>query len=326
MQGRLLDFARILCDAIQGCTPDLLMTNDEVLTKNLLILRRKLRTSEDLANQLHPGLLPLLEKSLLANDQLYSRESSLALAAKSGFPIPDSTIVNNWSDLEKSAQAFGYPFFLKVSFEGAGEGVAQISSPEALSVAANRLTNTGIQLDEKYPALLQKPAEGVELTVNFSAWNGELLAFDIFKPLERREKTGPASVLQSLYRPHYKDAIRTLIQSLDYTGFGGIDAFETAPSGLPTAIEINLRPTSSLSVAKQINSPIIKRFSSCLINNRPADIQAFHSHYDQTIALFPDEYLRDNNSPYMSKYLVNAPWDDPGLMRYLLKVAGLGSV
>ncbi|MEP4192207.1 MAG: hypothetical protein ABJN51_14070, partial [Sneathiella sp.] len=324
-QRKLLNFARILCDAIHRCTPDLLMTNDEVLTKNLLTLRRKLRTSEDLGNELHPLLLPLLEKSFLADDQFYSRENSLTLAAKSGFPVPDGAIVTNWSDLEKSARAFGYPFFLKVSFEGAGEGVAHISSPTALSVTATRLANTGIHLDERYPALLQKPVEGVELTVNFSAWNGELLAFDVFKPLERREKTGPASVLQSMYRPHYEEAVQTLVKSLEYTGFGGIDAFETTSSGLPTAIEINLRPTSSLSVAKQINSPIIKRFSGCLTNNRPTDTQASHSRLDQTIALFPDEYLRDNNSPYMSKYLVNAPWNDPGLMRYLLKVAGLSN-
>ncbi len=312
--------ANTLSRAIQETKPDFLLTSDEILIRNLLQLRHVLRSQKEPLRDIQQDVLSLLEKSLPPSDQVYSREHTLSVAAKAGFPIPKFATAHSWEALK--TQKVDFPTYLKLSFEAAGVGVAFAQSKEELDKASFKLEQECMQPNERYPILLQEPASGDELTISFSAFEGDLLSYDVYRPIAKRHKKGPASVIQPLYRPGWEPALRSLVKKLEYSGLGGLDIFEQEGTTLPTVIEVNLRPTHSLQTAMQTGSEILSSFADQLTGryNRP---KTSHPELKQTVALFPDEYQRDPDSPHLNKGPVAIPWNDRRLTGYLMKMAGL---
>ncbi len=320
LRGPIKLIANTLSRVIHETKPDFILTSDEILIRNLLKLRHLLRSQKGPLRNIQQDVLSLLEKSLPTSDQVYSRENNITLAAKAGFPIPKYAAANSWETLK--TQRVDFPTYLKLSFEGAGIGVAFVQSRETLDKAASRLERECMQPNEQYPILLQQPVIGQELTVSFSAFKGNLLSYDVYRPVAKRHKNGPASVIETLYRPNWESPLRSLVQHLGYSGFGGLDVFEQEGTALPTVIEVNLRPTHSLQTTLQTGSQVLSSFADQLTGRRDLP-KTSHPELKQVVALFPDEYVRDPDSPYLNKGPVAIPWNDRQLSGYLMRLANL---
>ncbi len=317
--GSMKKMAGTLAFAQQQCKPDFLLTNDEVLIKNLLRLRRNLQSGGDHLNEAQRELLLLLEKSLLPKDEIYGRSTSLQIAEKSGFNIPEGTVAYSSAQVKEEATRFGFPFYLKRNFEGGGFGVHHITSEENLRTTISSHFSSNI-IDDNNPILLQKPCHGTEFTINFAAWNGKLLGYEVIQSLEKVRENGPSSVVQTVYRPNWEGMIQELVKHTYYTGFGGLDIFEGSYSDIPEVIEINFRPTQSLQMALQLNSTLISAFSECLLGKPANDVKAcLHKDENRIATIFPDELVRDKNSFYALNTPSNIPWNDPKLLSEFLR-------
>lgn len=317
--GSMKNMAGAIASAQQHCKPDLIISNDEVFLKNLLRLRKNLESRSDKLNDAQRAFLALLNNSLLEDENLYLRENSLKLAKEAGFSIPEYFTADTHKELREKSQEFGYPYFLKRNFEGGGMGVSHITADEDLErfiVIDPTLLNA---MTPQNPILGQRQTTGTEYHINYASWQGELLGFDVIQPLQTGRENGPSSVVQTAYRPDWEGPLKALIQSLGYTGFGGLDIFEKAPGAAPEVIEVNLRPTNSLQMVQQLNSALIEKFSNKL-KSAPSDDDHGPVHVDhQLIAtIFPDEVFRDKNSLYASTTPTNIPWNDPGLLQEFL--------
>lgn len=317
--GTMRNMATALSSAQQHCNPDFLLTNDEVLIKNLLKLRKNLRSGDDNLNATQRALLVLLENSMLLEDNNYERAVTLQLAAKSGFKTPDSLLVNSAAQLTSEAKQFGYPFYLKRNFEGGGFGVFHVSSEKTLNtVISKHLSSEGIHSTN--PVLMQKPSNGIEFTINFAAWKGKLLGYEVIQSLEKIRENGPSSVVQTVYRPAWEGMINKLVKQAHYTGFGGLDVFEENVGDIPNVIEVNFRPTQSLQMALQLNSTLISTFSGYLKGKRTEDVKtSIHRDNNKIAAIFPDELVRDKGSLNAVNLPSNVPWNDPTLLSVFLR-------
>ncbi|MEH6405636.1 MAG: hypothetical protein V7750_19850, partial [Sneathiella sp.] len=84
-------------------------------------------------------------------------------------------------------------------------------------------------------------------------------------------------------------------------------------------------PTHSLQVSPQLKSSLIQKFS-CALNNTEAPTINVPANIEGNIAaIFPDEFIRDRNSPYLAHYPANVPWDDPLFLKHCLEKIGVFS-
>ncbi|WP_169544673.1 hypothetical protein [Sneathiella aquimaris] len=319
------ELANTFSSAERQTNAQFFLTNDEILIRNLLKIRDRLRHMSVDGTERQKAVLALLERSFLADTNNYGRARLLEHAKKAGFIIPDYATAASWEAAEALVKDLPKPFYLKVSFEAGGIGVARIENDDDYSKASHFMHTTCVQPDAGCPIVFQQPVSGQELTLNFSAWNGTLLGYDVLKPLTRHRDTGPSCVLQSLYRPHWAPFLKALVKNIGYSGFGGLDVFEKDPKTAPTAIEVNLRPPHGLQISRHIKSNLISRFSHCLLTGELPEIDQCHHNHTKTVAIFPDEVFRDPKSIYLEEYPVCIPWDDPTLCEKLFELAAMKS-
>ena len=323
--GPMKKMAAALANALKVSHPDFLITSDEVLIRNLTALRQNLRNNSNHNIPIQKAVLHLLEVSLPSDQAVFKRPRNAEELRKAGFQTPDHFSITDWSRASGQAEEFGYPFFLKQSFEAGGTGVAEISDPSSLNKEIKKICDTGLIIGEANPVIGQRIVSGQEITVNFAAWEGRLLGYDVIQALKRRSDNGPSSVVQIISRPELETPIRRLIQNLNYSGFGGLDMFENNNAALPLVIEANFRPTHSLQVSPQLKSSLIRRFSNALNRTEDPPINVPANIVGNTAAIFPDEFLRDRNSPYLANYPTNVPWDDPLFLNHCLEQIGVFS-
>lgn len=302
------------------CEPDFMISNDETLIQGLLQIRENLQKSKKPLTKKQKGYLSLLEKSFAPKREHFQRHINLELANDAGFPIPRQEQASSNSELIEKAKAFDEPFFIKVSLAAGGTGVIPVENTSQADSLLSILEKTGYYLGENRSALLQAKSAGEELTVSFSAWQGELLGYTVVRPLETARKNGPSSVIQSLYRPQLEEPLKQLVKQLNISGFGGLDVFETNEKSLPEVIEVNLRITHTTPTSPLLGNDLIEKFYKSLVSGK-AEIPAnLHVDSNKCIALFPDEIMRDPHSRYLKEYPTDMTWDELEINRFLMKI------
>lgn len=318
LPNTLGDLATLMSFAINKTNADYLLTNDENLLNNILSTRDLLRRQKTELSANLKNLLTILDRSFLPEKTQYSRPYLLEIAKQSGFHVPEFKSIASWQALEKTKVDCRYPAYFKLCFEAGGNGVIYAENEADLSIGVKKLIDIAIPPTDEFPMIMQEPAEGRELTINFAAWRGTLLGYDILLPLQKFAERGPSTVLKTVYRPDWMDPLSTLIEKLEFSGLGGLDVFEQDENKTPSVIEVNLRPTHGLQAAEELSSPLLRLFSERLKEKASVAKDPVHLKPDRTVALFPDEYLRDMNSPYLTQNPVNIPWRDQKLFKGLL--------
>jgi hypothetical protein len=302
--------------AVSHCSPDFMITNDEILLFYLSLAQEKLQNRPHPLSYKHRKLLTFLNRCLLDNTDLYMRYQGLNAVQKAGFPTPQSGIAATTVDALKIVKKFQGNCFVKANYSLGGFGVY---SGQDIDLCEQWLDqqykNNGFK--ESNPILIQEKCEGTELTVSFAAWDGELLGYVVVDPIKKAYADGPSSVISNRYRPNWLPPLQKLIQSMNYSGFGGMDVFETTPDKLPTVIELNARSTHSIPASPLLNNNLIKLLYDRLNNQNMERCEPLHVDNNKTVALFPEEVMRDPTSKYLQDVPLEAPWTDPKLMQKL---------
>jgi len=306
--------------ACKHCDPDYLITNDEALMRGLLHFRKILRAEESSLSDERLRLLNLLETSLAPDTNAYRRDVSVQMAEDAGFNTPEYVTAHNLIHLESSMAAYPRPFFVKLNFAAGGTGVYMVSEGTDVRQTIEKIRNSGYSISEDNPAIIQSLAEGSEVTISFAAWKGQLLGYTVVKPLETLFTNGPSSVIKNLYRPQLEKPLKALVQKLQFSGFGGLDAFETSQQELPNIIEVNLRSTHTVPCSSMLGNDLVSLFFAELQGNETTRQIVQHTQNEKVIALFPDEIMRDRNSPYLKSVPLDISWDDPALHTALVQL------
>jgi hypothetical protein len=319
-----------LAQAISAAKPDLVVPGDDLATMHLHRLHHQAlsRGRSDLAD--------LIERSLGSPESfpvVYSRTAFMELARKAGIRAPRTEVIANLSALASWIARVGFPTVLKADGTSGGDGVRLVHTPQEAEQAFRSLNAPPIfpravkraLIDQDktllWPWLLRRrPAvnaqeyiAGREATSAVACWKGEVLGSLHFEVLNKRDSAGPSSVLRLVENGEMSAASEKMVRSLNLSGLHGFDFMLEAQTGYTHLIEINPRATQvghlTLGPGRDLPAALFGALSGREATPSPKLTEK------DTIALFPQEWMRDPASPFLQSGYHDVPWDEPELLR-----------
>lgn len=322
--------------AIQSSNPDLIIPGDDLANKHL----QDLHFRETGNGEVGRRVCELIERSIGSPESypiIQGRNSLMEIARQEGIRVPKTAALADVGDLETWVSQMGFPFVLKADGSSGGEGVKIVHSlPEALRVFRSlqkglhwiRVAKRAlIDHDMRWirPALQRRRAvvnaqefiSGRDATSLVACWKGEVLAALHFEVVNKQYVNGPASVLRVIEDAGITMAIEKLVRRLNLSGIDGFDFLLEKETGTPYLIEMNPRATQvgHLALGAGHNLPAAL---SAVVSGKPIP-ETHKVTENRTIALFPQEWLRNPQSTFLTTAYHDIPWEEPELIRACLR-------
>jgi len=323
-------------NAIAASQPDFVVPCDDLAVQQLHQLYRKARKGRSARTP----ICELIERSLGAPEclpTLYARTAFMELAAAEGIRVPKTAVVANIRDLHKCAGKVGLPMVLKANGTSGGAGVRVVDSIEEAERAFRMLHAPPLLaravkravLDRDYtlfwPLLRRQRAvvnaqafiAGNEATSAIACWKGEVLAGLHFQVLSKAEAAGHATVLRLIENSEMAAATEAIARRLNLSGVHGFDFMLETDTGNAYLIEINPRATQvghlTLGPGRDIPAALHAALSGATVQFAPKVTE------NNTIALFPHEWIRDPRSSFLQSGYHDVPWDEPELLHACIR-------
>jgi hypothetical protein len=317
--------------AIVATSPDLVVPADDLATQHLHDLHRRGQREGNAG----PQICALIERSLGAAGSfpvVFARNAFMEVADQEGIRVPKTGVVLTAEDLRKQAGRLGFPLVLKANGTSGGDGVrvtqtleeAQrafrtLQAPPLFARAAKRaLADQDATL--LWPSLLRRRfvvnaqafVTGREATSTVFCWKGSVLAALHFEVIKKMHAAGHAAVLRLIEHPEMSLAAEKMVRRLNLSGFYGFDFMLEAPTGNAYLIEINPRTTQvghlALGAGRDLPAALYAALSGDSVSASPKVTEK------DTIALFPQEWMRDPASEFLQSAYHDVPWEEPALV------------
>jgi hypothetical protein len=322
--------------AIASASPDLLVPSDDLATLHLHELYRQ----EERRGKAGGPICELIEQSLGTSASfplVYARAELLRLALEEGIRVPKTEVITGRQDLEKWTGCMGFPTVLKANATSGGDGVRIVQTFEEAERAfrvlqAPPLVARAVKralLDQDlallWPALRRKRyvvnaqvfVAGREATSAVACWRGKVLASLHFEVLKKQDSGGPSTVLRLINSPEISVAAEKLVRRLKLSGLHGFDFMLEEQSGDPYLIEINPRATQvghlTLGAGRDLPGALYGALCGEAVQLAPKLTE------NDTIALFPQEWLRDPGSSFITSGFHDVPWYEPDFVLHCIR-------
>lgn len=328
-----LAIAQSLRRAIFKAKPDLVIPCDDLVAGHL----RRLGVS-DSSSGTSDELRVLLARSLgepSCYEDLASRSRTAAIVRRQGVAVPETDVARSVAEVESWVARNGLPCVLKVDGSSGGYGVRIVSTLDearsafaALSVPISFLRAVKRAVVDKnetflIPSLrhvppvvnLQRYVVGTEVTCTSACWQGEILACVMLRVVKTSGQVGTSTVVQIIDNPGILSAIELIVRSLRISGLCGFDFIVEQKTGQIFLIEINPRATQTTHLGTAAGS-LALALRGALTGKRTQPGPGYKN--GDTIALFPQEWLRDPESDLLRAAAHDIPWNEPEFVRACL--------
>jgi carbamoylphosphate synthase large subunit len=321
-----------LAHVIASADPDLIVPGDDLATRHL----HRLYDREKQNGKTDSPICTVIERSLGAADSFpfaYARAAFMKLAEEEGIRIPKTEVIESLEDLKDWNLRNGFPAVLKADGTSGGYGVRIVNTiedaerafrflkapPKFLRAAKHALLDRDATL--VWPALLRRKfvvnaqefVDGREATSAVACWKGEVLAALHFEVINKRSSSGPATVVRLIEDAEMSTAAQKMVQRLNLSGVHGFDFMLEEQTGHAYLIEINPRATQvghlALGPGRDIPAALYAALSCNPAQPAPKVTDK------ETIALFPQEWMRDSQSEFLRSAYHDVPWEEPELIR-----------
>lgn len=321
-----------MTQAIAAAQPDFIVPGDDRTTWHLYQLFVQARRSKgDRA-----PICELIERSIGAPESfplVHARASFMKMAQAEGVRVPETEVIGSTAELKKWIARTGFPTVLKADGSSGGEGVRIVrtfqeaehafkvlQAPPLVARAAKRAL---IDHDKTliWPTLLRQRAivnaqafvPGGEATSTIACWKGAVLAELHFEVLNKRDAAGPATVVRLIDKPEMSIAAAKVARRLNLSGLHGLDFMIEASTGNAYLIEMNPRATQvghlKLGIGRDLPGALYAAVSGEPVQLSPKVTD------NETIALFPQEWIRDPASTFLRSGYHDVPWGELELVR-----------
>lgn len=321
-----------VASAITASDPDLIIPADDLAAMHLHAIYQQ---EVDLGRK--SGLISMvIERSLGAPSSfplLYDRTRFLEIAREEGIRVPKSEALSDVDQAREWAPRTTFPAVLKLNGSSGGVGVKivrtrteaerafrALHAPPLLARALKRALLDG-DYTLVWPSLLRKRASvnaqgyvaGRDATSTIACWNGKLLASLHFEVLNKTSPTGHATVLRLVDNREMSIAAEKTVSRLNLSGLIGLDFVLEEQTGNPYLIEINPRTTQvghlALGPGRDLPAAVYASITGGVIRESPKVTE------NKTIVLFPQEWKRNPESPFLRSGYHDVPWEEPELVR-----------
>jgi hypothetical protein len=319
-------------DATDAAQPDLVVPCDDLATKHL----HHWHAIEKQSGGNSSRIVALLERSL-GNPEHFSsidsRNEFMSLALQERVRAPKTAIVTSPDDLKRWIVENGLPAVLKVDGSFGGAGTEIVYSVEEAESAFRKL-NVGILMtraakravvgrdttfvrswlqNRRAVVNVQCFVAGPDASTSAACWQGEVLAMIQFEVLNKTNPKGSASVLRLIRDPAISTAVKKMVSRLGLSGLVGFDFIIEERTGDAHLIELNARATQTchlqLGEGCDLAAALHSKISGESIRYAPR-VTA-----NQVIALFPQEWIKNPDSPFLKTAYHDVPWEEPELVR-----------
>jgi Carbamoyl-phosphate synthase L chain, ATP binding domain len=319
-------------NAMAATQPDLVVPADDLATRHLhQVYRRRLR-----AGNAGAPACALIERSLGAPESfpvVSARSAFVQHAQEAGVRVPRTEVIGSMDDLKRWAARAGFPVMLKADGTSGGDGVRMVRTLEEAERALRTLESPPLWaraakralLDSDqtlvWPALLRRRSvvnaqafvAGREATSTAFCWQGSVLASLHFEVVHKATATGHATVLRWIENGEMSAAAEAMVRRLSLSGLYGFDFMLEADTGRAYLIEVNPRATQvghlALGPGRDLAAALYAVLSGKTVQPAPKITEK------DTIALFPQEWIRDPASPFLRSAYHDIPWEEPELVR-----------
>lgn len=320
-----------LRSAIRHFAPNLIIPCDERTVRDLHALWHS-RNDDALRALIEESVGPARIFSTVT-----SRAALLSLAGQAGVRVPESASIDSPAALEQWIATHPAPFVLKADGSWAGFGVRILSSAEAARKAYRHMTRPiGLRLalretilegdrfalktwlQRQSPAIsIQSHVDGWPANIGVACWKGEVLATISAEAVATESATGPSTVARIIENPEMLEAAKKVVAALGISGLVGFDFMIEAATGHAHMIEMNPRCTPIC--ALRFTAPHdLPEALAARTANRPLQERQPRTERD-VIVFFPDTWRHDPNNPYLRNGFHDVPWEQPGLVRVLMR-------
>jgi hypothetical protein len=323
-------------NAIAATKPDFIIPGDDLATYHL----HELYDQERQRGKAGQSICTLIERSLGASENfpvVYARSAFMDLAREAGIRAPKTEVIRNLNDLRKWAAQVGFPTVLKANGTSGGDGVRVVHSLEeaerafrtlqAPPVLARAVKRALVDQDKTllWPSLLRQRSvvnaqvfvPGREATSTVACWEGKILASLHFEVINKRNSAGPSSVVRLTDNSEMATAAEKMARRLHLSGVHGFDFMLEQQTGNAYLIEINPRSTQvghlALGPGRDLPAALYSAWSGEPFEAAPKVTE------NDTVALFPQEWMRDPSSSFLVSGYHDVPWEEPELLRACLR-------
>jgi hypothetical protein len=276
----------------------------------------------------------LLETSLGpagAYPVLESRTAQVQLAHRLNVRTPRFTVLDTEHSLTGALEEIGPAAFVKRDDSWAGLGVRKVtdtaeavrawrelSNQHSLIQALKNVRSMGARhalagIRNTLPRIhLQAAVAGRPANHAVLCSNGEVIGGMSVIALETSSATGPASVLRAIDNPEMSTIADRLAGELRLNGLAGFD-FLLGAGGEAYFLEINARATPAAALALAGKPDLLGLLFNMIAHSSDAPDRFVVA---DTVALFPDEILRDEESPFLRTAYHDMPADEPDLVDF----------
>jgi hypothetical protein len=324
----LVSFAR----AISITQPDFIVSGDDLATQHL----HRLYAQEQSKRKIDSPICALIERSLGAPESfpiVAARAAFMNEAQEEGIRVPSTEVVRNMDNLRDWVARTGLPTVLKANGTSGGDGVRiartlaeaerffeELQAPPLLARAVKRAL---IDHDKTllWPSMLRRRpvvnaqafVAGREATSTIVCWKGAVLASLHFEVVNKASAAGHATVVRLIENAEMSTAVEGMVRRLSLSGFYGFDFMLEAEADKAYLIEVNPRSTQvghlSLGAGHDLPAAVYAALSGKTVQPSPKVTE------NDTVALFPQEWIRDPESPSLRSAYHDVPWEEPELIR-----------
>jgi carbamoylphosphate synthase large subunit len=326
---------RSVTQAITSAKPSLVIPCDDWAAALLHELyRRESRTNSQAQI---PGLIERSLGSPKAFQFAYDRTALLELAMQEGLRVPEFRVVRSREDVAKWGSEAGFPAVLKANGTSGGDGVRIVRSLdeaerafralEAPPLLAKALKRALIDKDmallwpslrrQRYVVNIQTFIEGQDATSAVACWKGEVLASLHFRVLNKQDAGGPSTVLRLIENQDMWATTEKITRRLNLSGLYGFDFILETATEKGYLIEMNPRATQVCHLALGRGHDLPAALYAAMMGEEIAVTTRVTD--NETIALFPQEWLKNPASSYLSTAYHDVPWEEPEFVLACLK-------
>lgn len=289
------------------------------------------RLLHSLATQPPQNLQPALQLKLAAliRDSLgepaffeasVNKTSLPAAVEPLGVRMPPWTLAQVPADGREFIARHGYPVVVKRSYSFAGQGVAICQNEAELERAFVELRRPdGIEPPTPGPLLLQAHIDGRTTYYSIAAWQGELLAgWATERLLGNPEPKGPATVVHQYRSDEIRGFAAAIVRAFSASGLLSLECTVERTTGQAYLIEINRRVTPGMHRSVSLRLDFCSALRAAIDGQPLPERRDLDPGEEYTGCHFPQEWLRDPQSPWLRTHPVDVPWDEPELIEALL--------
>ena len=325
-----------LANAIEAAKPDLIIPCDDLAVRHLHQLHSSKRARHGAVD------IPALIVRSLGPAESYAAVNSryllLKIAREERILTPETSAIDNLSDLERWRSSGPPPWVLKADGTAAGSGVriaqtldeardyySDLRRPTGLLRSIKHLTvDRDLILEREWwrglrrvrPAIVaQSFIRGAAANCAVVCWKGKVLAGVCCEAVSTETSVGPATVVRLVNNADMMVAARRIARRLGLSGFFGLDFVIEEGTGATYLIEMNPRSTPLAHLRLGAGRDMIGAVSAQLTGkplSEPVSITQ-----NKLIAYFPQALLR--KSEFLSSSYHDVPEAEDELIEELCR-------